>query len=79
MFFIPGSIPGDVDLIDGDIFRLSALAMNRDCEPLDTMRSFYSISVAPTAFIVLDIIEKHEDVGLVNLVEITTPGDIGGL
>jgi hypothetical protein len=65
-----------VDLIDGDIFCLRALAMNRDCQPLDTMRCFYPITVAPAAFIILDIIEKHEDVSPVDLVEKTSPGDI---
>jgi hypothetical protein len=40
------------------------------------MRCFYPITVAPAAFIILDIIEKHEDVSPVDLVEKTSPGDI---
>ena len=79
MFVVPGPFPADMDLVDRYVVNLSAMTVDRDGEPLGAMRGFDPIAVAPSPLVILDIIIKHKDIRLQDLVEITPPGDIGWL
>jgi len=50
-----------------------------DGEPLGTLGGLDPVAVLPLVFLELDVVQKHEDVGAVDLVEITEPGQVLGL
>lgn len=79
VFLIPWPVPADADLVDRYMRGLSAMAMYRNGQPGGTMGRLDAITIAPAALIVLYIVIKDEDIGFLDLVKITTPGDVGGL
>jgi hypothetical protein len=79
MSLVPGFVPHNPDLVNGNIPCLRAAAVDRNGQPLFPMRGFDLIPVPPAALVVLDIIIKNKQVGAPNLIENSPPGDIGRL
>ena len=63
MFLVPGSFPADMDLVDRYVFYLSTMTVDRDAKPLHAIRGLDPVPVAPTPFIILDVIVEHKDIG----------------
>jgi hypothetical protein len=76
MTLIPGVMPGNPNLVDGYIFDLRAAAMDRNRQPLLALWRFDLITVPPATFIVLHIIIKNEQIGAINLIKISSPGNV---
>jgi hypothetical protein len=76
VFLVPGGIPADVYVVDGRLFDLVSLAINWNSKPLKPMRGFNLVAISPATPIKLHVIIKHEDVGFLDLMKISTPWDI---
>ena len=79
VLLVPGSLPADVDLVNGYVFDLGAMTVDRDGEPLGSTGCFDPVAIAPAPLIILDVIIEYEDIRFQDLVEVASPGDIGGL
>jgi hypothetical protein len=79
MLLVPGSLPADADLVDRDVLNLGCMAVDWDSKPSGALRGFDAIAIPPTARIILDIVIEHKNIRFDDLVEVTAPGDIGGL
>jgi hypothetical protein len=53
--------------------------MNRDGDPLPSLRGLDLVSIPPAMLVVLHVIVKNEEVGAADLVEIAPPRQIGRL
>jgi hypothetical protein len=60
MILIPGVIPDNPNLVDGDVFDLRAAAVDGNRQPLLALWRFDLIAVPPAPFIVLHIIVKDK-------------------
>jgi hypothetical protein len=43
------------------------------------MQRFNPVAVTPAPLVILDVIVKHKNISLDDLVKVTTPGDVGWL
>src|SRR5437016_13835435 len=76
---IPRTIPVDLNVANFDCILDVCLLMHRNREPLRALPRLDAISITPTMFVILHVVVKDENIRFLDLVEVASPWDIGGL
>ena len=76
MFVIPSRVPNYRYFLDRRSLNLRPLCIHWNRQPLQPLRRFDPVTIAPAAIIVLDAVIKNEHIGLLNKMKEAAPWDV---